>query len=1255
MCCRTFQATAVLAFFSCVPPQSGLLTEGDMPVAGDTDTVIPLCVPTLSLESDLEAINPFGLTTLRAQGGTGEYVFSIVDPGAIGAGTSVLNGSTGVFLAGEDIGTIDFRVEDSGCTGEALASVRIVSPMQARPERAELLPAASFTIEVLSGGGIFEFSMLEAGSGGSLTLDGLYTGGAQNGRDLIEVTDKLTGEQVILTYTIDNTTTMRFVPAEIMVPVGERIKPVILGGTGYIEVVFSGQGVRFSKDTGEFTVDSGTLVTATATDRFSGQTATLSFAGVEPLVFTAMPFGDRTRQSPFAFERVIAGSARKPVDINADGFADIIYGHPEADLNGLNSGAVYIYLGSSTGFPTTPSRILQGADREDKFGWSLAAADFDGDGRVDLAVGAEFADQGATRNGAVHIYYGEEGRVFSELPRTTFAGAFAYASLGSALSACDYNGDGLLDLAVAARTDENREMDVVSDQGAVHIYLGYAGGFLGRPDMTAWGVVPDTATVGAWTAVRALQVGWAMDSGDINGDGLCDLVVSSIERRSTPQRRNDGAVFLYSGQAPESLFAGGIASVPTRVIAEATGLSGSQFGRTVAVADLDADGKAEVIVGQPWAEVGTLNNAGTVWVYPGVAFSSTPSTQVEALADQGVKYPGTQANAYFGWYLDVARLGDNGPFDLFVGAPAQDPKGALDDGAFHGFPGSTGALPSETPAFSATGLFDGDNFGQALRSIGDIDGDNQLDFVVAAGFGDEFNNTDEIIGLDVGALNVWSSTGTSGTVFALGAVAAGQRFGESLAFLGDVNNDGRADILVGASRSTGDWVNRYRRGVLMGAGYLYLGQTSGVLSAPLKIGGYPGHTDGEQLGWRVAAAGDFNNDGINDFAMVSRYDSQPTTFSGYDNADGCPTGYKGGVGSLTIYLGSSDSAELIRPDFIYWGQQIGQRLDAMTGDFDFDGDGFSDIALGSTVHDGPGVRVNNGALYVVRGRAAPAVGVTQILCDEAAQFFGAADNIQFGFELVALGDLDDDGCDELAVSAYRESLTGATRVSAQGTVRLLYGSGAGCGTMGRVVTLASGVSSSNAGWSLAAGNLDTDPKRELAIGLPRDRPVQASTGSVVILPGTYLAGLATTGSVGADDVVPSDKSVRFISGDLSGTFSVSGRVVDDYFGQSVAMVGSAAEGTAALVVGGSRMDMGGADSGGALVYRYYYGENGFSDGLDMTPVAAFTGQASNPRGQLGDSVAAGIFNGVPAVLVGGYWATGATVDSGAAFILFPSL
>lgn len=153
----------------------------------------------------------------------------------------------------------------------------------------------------------------------------------------------------------------------------------------------------------------------------------------------------------------------------------------------LNAGVVQVVYGSASGLTTLGDAIYQEADAAipdvpestEAFGWSLAAADFDGDGDDDLAIGVPNEWTGTSfGTGAVVVLAGDPAglggaAVFDQDSPDVPGGAETGDGFGNALAAGDFDDDGFADLAVGVA---HEEVDGQTQAGAVEILYGTAGG-----------------------------------------------------------------------------------------------------------------------------------------------------------------------------------------------------------------------------------------------------------------------------------------------------------------------------------------------------------------------------------------------------------------------------------------------------------------------------------------------------------------------------------------------------------------------------------------------------------------------------------------------------------------------------------------------------------------------------------------------------------------------------------------------------------
>ncbi len=229
------------------------------------------------------------------------------------------------------------------------------------------------------------------------------------------------------------------------------------------------------------------------------------------------------------FGRSIAGIG----DINSDGYADIAIGAPSAGP--ASEGQVDVYLGNAIGVNLQLNVRLTGNGAGDAFGSAVAGAgDFNGDGFHDLAVSARLGTLGGgVHTGTVSVYYASGlGMGFSRVPAAVVDGAVVgSANFGWSLAMDgDLNGDGLADLAVGA----------IEVAGVGGPSAGTAMVFYGN--RVSFSPMPSAIFPGR----NGNQTGYAVAThGDLNGDGISDLAVSAISERVTVNGL--GIITVYPG------------------------------------------------------------------------------------------------------------------------------------------------------------------------------------------------------------------------------------------------------------------------------------------------------------------------------------------------------------------------------------------------------------------------------------------------------------------------------------------------------------------------------------------------------------------------------------------------------------------------------------------------------------------------------------------------------------------------------------
>ena len=366
----------------------------------------------------------------------------------------------------------------------------------------------------------------------------------------------------------------------------------------------------------------------------------------------------------------------------------------------------------------------------------------------------------------------------------------------------------------------------------------------------------------------------------------------------------------------------------------------------------------------------------------------------------------------------VAIVGDvdaDGYADVGVGVPYAD-VGGVNAGSIRVVSGRTGAN-----LYVFHGLVAGDRLGESIAPAGDVNNDGFADFVAGAPLNDQN-------GVSAGMARVWSGR-DGAALYTWFGDQAGDWFGAAVDNAGDVNNDGRSDVIVGAPFGKGTSTSN------IGEARIFSGLNGSVIRTHNSPQGV------SVLGQTVSGAGDVNQDGWDDViigapqAGYSATDSgRAWVFSGKTGAvlytwdgvghgsyfaqcvdggndvnnDGWPDlvvgtpfhDYNGGnSGTVHVYSGKT-GVQLYRFDGTASGDELG-RACAIVGDVD--GDGFADVGGGAKFKDQ--IFPNAGMVRIWSGRTGQAI----------FSLYGSAIDDQMGHAVTGRGDVNGDGLDDVMI------------------------------------------------------------------------------------------------------------------------------------------------------------------------------------------------------------------------------------------------
>jgi len=424
-----------------------------------------------------------------------------------------------------------------------------------------------------------------------------------------------------------------------------------------------------------------------------------------------------------------------------------------------------------------------------------------------------------------------------------------------------------------------------------------------------------------FTGARAYdQSGYALaGAGDIDGDGLADLIIGAPDSDAGPD--DGGAAYLVTGASLRDGVTGDLGDRPALLGPGAESYAGSAVA---SLGDVDGDGLGDVIIGAP--------GAGAAFLLRGSVALSEDDLDLSADAERLVGVGGDGAGN------SVAGAGDvdgDGLDDVLVGAYWDDDGGHKAGRTYLVSGASLG--PSKVALADADASWSGEGAsnwsGYALDGVGDVDGDGLDDVLIGAPYNDDAGFRAGKSYLVLGSsVSGWGELSQADHVFR--GEADEDNSGAAVAGAGDIDGDGRADLLISAEDNDAGKVS---------AGRTYLVLAGDLEAADSLRGAWAITGEGENLssGSDVAGVGDLDGDGLGEILVGA---------VGSDN-------YRGGAYLLFGAWFDHHDGELTlsQAEYLFAGERSGDFAGyAVAGPGDVDGDGRPDLLIGAYASDDAG-------------------------------------------------------------------------------------------------------------------------------------------------------------------------------------------------------------------------------------------------------------------------------------------------------------
>ena len=889
-------------------------------------------------------------------------------------------------------------------------------------------------------------------------------------------------------------------------------------------------------------------------------------------------------------------------DVNGDGIEDFIIGAKAA--NGFGVGASYLVFGFND--DTVTALELSSLDGDNGFklngssgdytGYSVTSAgDINGDGYSDLIIGAFKLDANLNINaGASYVIFGKENNFASAIVLSTLDGSDGFILNGidetdtsgrSVSSAGDINDDGYDDLIIGApyadrdgflNTDNTGESYVVFGKGSAFSAEVNLSGLDGNNGFVIHGIDPGDVSGGAVSA-----------AGDINGDGIADLIVGA--RFADPNGNGSaGETYVVFGNSNGFAPVLELSSLDGSNGFQLNGIDPSDFSaRSVSSAgDINGDGYADLIIGA--GDTSGLNNTGSnvgesYVVFGGparlrIAFDNTSTTSVEE------NTTGLVLN------LQASLAGDTPDSGVTYSITGGDDQSLFTIDSLSGELTFNSDVLSSGPDYETPLDTGGDNVYEVIVTADETAGSAIHSQAISVTVTDRTAET-TVTGFEA-SYELDNLKGSNG--FIINGNDTGDNSGGSVSSAGDVNGDGYGDIIIGDYRAN-------QNGSFSGETYVVFGAASGFksvfnLSSLDGSNGFQlnGIDVGDRSGRSVSNAGDINGDGLDDLIIGAYRAEQGGNLTagesyvvfGFDNTDTAVielSALDGGNGFILKGIGALDNS----------GRSV-------SGVGDVNGDGYDDIIIGAIRGDQHGT-LYAGESYVVYGASGGFESVLELSALDGHDGFvinGIDAQDYSGFSVADAGDVNGDGLADLIIGANKADQPSNDDAGESYVVYGTYDGFAAAfnlssldGTNG--FKLIGNHNDDRSGNSVAsAGDINGDGYDDIIIGAEKADPNGfSSAGQSYVVFGAENLG----------------SGIILSSLDGNDGFIINGIDADDKSGTSVASAGDInGDGYDDLIIGASSADPNNI-SGAGEIYLIFGHESGFDSVFNLSSLDGSNG------------------------------------------------